>query len=212
MLSALRMHACTRARVKIKLCTPHQYVYLRAATVENSVSMVRDSLAQLSLSLDAKRCPRELQGRWRIDPKTSSALCPTFLRELGVPSILCPAVALLERSTEITITCLEGSQRMRIEDKTALSPRNVTEVSLDGVEVEKATKTGRKRFMLSGAVSGSAPATSIVRCRLHQRGSGWETRQERTLLEKERMRERNVLVRPGHEDVTVDRFFTRIHM
>lgn len=174
--------------------------------------MVRDSLTQLSLSMVAERCPRELQGRWRIDPKTSSALCPTFLRGLGVPSFLCPAVAMLERSTEITITCLDGSERMRIEDKTALSPKNVTEVSLDGVEVEKATKTGRKRFMLSGAVRGSAPAMSIVRCRLHQRGSGWETRQERTLLENGQMRERNVLVRPGHEEVTVDRFFTRIRV
>ena len=34
----------------------------------------------------------------------------------------------------------------------ALSKRNVTEVTLDGVETEKSTKTGRKRYMLSGSV------------------------------------------------------------
>ena len=65
--------------------------------------------------------------------------------------------------------------------------------------MEKATKTGRKRFMLSGAVveaaaaetsssaegggggGGVAGATAVVKCRLFQRGDGWETRQERTL-------------------------------
>lgn len=51
-------------------------------------------------------------------------------------------------------------------------------------EVEKATKTGRKRYMLSGWVDvapDTGDATSVVRCRLFQRGEGWETRQERSL-------------------------------
>jgi hypothetical protein len=117
---------------------------------------------------------------------------------------------------------------------------------------------------LSGAVEAAADtgaATAVVRCRLFQRGDGWETRQERSLCAAEaapaapaaathksssgpaatcpfptgraaatprgdhgkgeggnaaenapaaRLRERNVLVRPGKEDVVVDRFFTKV--
>ena len=169
-----------------------------------------------------------------------------------MPGFLCPAVGLLERSTELTITCPgvnseTGVDRLRIEDKTRMSARNVTEVSLDGAEVEKATKTGRKRFMLSGAIDaaqagagagaggGAGGATAVVRCRLFQRGPGWETRQERCLADPPgsrggatqvladgegegeaaggtgaMLRERNVLVRPGQEDIVVDRYFTRV--
>jgi hypothetical protein len=43
-------------------------------------------------------------------------------------------------------------ERVKIEDKTALSSRNATEVTVDGKEVETATKTGRKRYMVGGAV------------------------------------------------------------
>jgi hypothetical protein len=50
----------------------------------------------------------------------------------------------------------------------------------------------------------------VVKCRLFQRGEGWETRQERSAIGEHRMRERNVLVRPGEKDVTVDRFFDRV--
>ena len=98
---------------------------------------------------------------------------------------------------------------IRIEDKTAFSSRNVTEVTCDGVETEKASKTGRKRFYLSGATAPDSK-TSVVKCRLFQRGEGWETRQERRAMGKNRLRERNVLVRPGEEDVIVDRFFDRV--
>ena len=192
-----------------------------------------------------------------IDPQSSEGLCP-FLKGLGMPGFICPAVGVLERSTELNITCVpagaaadasgaegEGErsrssvERLRVEDKTALSSRNVTETTLDGEETEKATKTGRKRFMLSGTVE-TAPdtgaATSVVTCRLFQRGDGWYTRQERSLVpplppkkndedtdgvdtkrknkknEKDslRLRERNVLVSPGKEDVIVDRYFTRV--
>jgi len=172
-----------------------------------------------------------------------------YLNGLGMPGVLCPAVGLLERSTELTITCpgasgATGADRLRIEDKTRMSKLNVTEVSLDGAEVETATKTGRKRFMLSGAVdaaqagAGAGGATAVVRCRLFQRGPGWETRQERCLADPPgsrggaaqgararaegegegeaaggtgtMLRERNVLVRPGQEDIVVDRYFTRV--
>jgi hypothetical protein len=96
----------------------------------------------------------------------------------------------------------------------------VTDVTTDGEETEKATKTGRKRYMLSGAVDvASGAATAVVRCRLFQRGDGWETRQERSLCAAAagdasgapgRLLERNVLVRPGKEDVVVNRYFTKV--
>lgn len=238
-------------------------IHRRTMTAGDSVgdaamSSIRDMLLhvpdpllrQFASKLDAARCPRELEGRWKIDAQASQGLCP-FLKGLGMPGIMCPAVGLLERTTELTISCPGptegesssgggGAERVRIEDKTALSSRNVTEVTVDGREVEKATKTGRKRFMLSGVVVESAEggvggATSVVKCRLFQRGDGWETRQERSLCaagaaagdgskadseggkasrapapEPARLRERNVLVRPGEEDVVVDRYFTRV--
>ena len=66
-----------------------------------------------------------------------------------MPGFVCPAVSVLERTTELTISCPgpttppttttgeEGTaaaaaasvERVRIEDKTALSSRNVTEVT-----------------------------------------------------------------------------------
>ena len=189
-------------------------------------------LRQLGLHLESNRCPKELTGRWRIDTTTSDGLCP-FLKGLGMPGALCPAVGLLERTTELVISCpgpgddgsrdggssSAGVERIRIEDKTAFSSRNVTEVVLDGREVETATRGGRKRYLLSGDIgrtSDTGSTASTVRCRLFQRGEGWETRQERSLCGDvrsragERLRERNVLVRPGKEDIVVDRYFRRV--
>eukprot|EP00740_Mantoniella_antarctica_P018193 CAMPEP_0198679424 /NCGR_PEP_ID=MMETSP1468-20131203/2738_1 /TAXON_ID=1461545 /ORGANISM="Mantoniella sp, Strain CCMP1436" /LENGTH=138 /DNA_ID=CAMNT_0044418133 /DNA_START=236 /DNA_END=649 /DNA_ORIENTATION=- len=119
-------------------------------------------LRQLGLKLEAARCPRELEGKWKIHPKSSEPLCP-FLTGLGMPGVICPAVGLLERTTELTISCpgpasSGGVDRVRFEDKTALSSRNVTDVTTDGEETEKATKTGRKRYMLSGAVDVASGA------------------------------------------------------
>tara|TARA_B100000405_G_scaffold177883_1_gene124331 strand:+ start:389 stop:991 length:603 start_codon:yes stop_codon:yes gene_type:complete len=186
-------------------------------------SALPDPLRAFANRLDGKRCPKELEGRWRIDNRRSEKLCP-FVVGLGVPYWACPAIGILERSTELKISCPEstssGVESIVIEDTTALSKRNVTEVRLDGVEVEKATRTGRKRYMLSGSVENDhleaevASKTSVVTCRLFQRGPGWETRQERALVHQHdgavRLRERNVLQRPGEEDVVVDRFFEKV--
>ena len=177
--------------------------------LEASADVVDQQLRRFGLRMDAARCPRELEGRWRVDKANSQTLCP-FVVGLGVPRLACPAIGLLERTTELTIRCVGPDDRaIRIEDKTAFSSRNVTEVTCDGVETEKASKTGRKRFYLSGATAPDSN-TSVVKCRLHQRGEGWETRQERRAVGENRMRERNVLVRPGEEDVIVDRFFDRV--
>jgi hypothetical protein len=175
--------------------------------LEAAADVVDQQLRRFGLRIDAARCPRELEGRWRVDKTNSQTLCP-FVCGLGVPKLACPAIGLLERTTELTITCTSDDRAIRIEDKTAFSSRNVTEVTCDGVETEKASKTGRKRFYLSGDVVDKK--TSVVTCRLFQRGDGWATRQERTVVGANRLRERNVLARPGEEDVVVDRFFDRV--
>ena len=180
-----------------------------AMGLEAAADVVDQQLRRFGLRMDAARCPRDLEGRWRVDKASSQTLCP-FVVGLGVPRLACPAIGLLERTTELTIRCTGPDDRaIRIEDKTAFSSRNVTEVTCDGVETEKASKTGRKRFYLSGATAPDSN-TNVVKCRLHQRGEGWETRQERRAVGENRLRERNVLVRPGEEDVIVDRFFDRV--
>jgi hypothetical protein len=128
--------------------------------------VVDQQLRRFGLRMDTARCPRELEGRWRVDKANSQTLCP-FVVGLGVPAWTCPAIGLLERTTELTIRCTSDDRAIRIEDKTAFSSRNVTEVTCDGVETEKASKTGRKRFYLSGAVAPNSK-TSVVKCRLFQ--------------------------------------------
>ena len=80
--------------------------------------------------------------------------------------------------------------------------------SLDGIEVATSTRGGRKSFMLSGAVLNNQ---AIIKCRLHQRGEGWETRQERYVEPNHPnvLIERNVLERPDKEPVVVTRYFNK---
>ena len=98
---------------------------------------------------------------------------------------------------------------MTIVDKTTLSSANETRVRFDGGEVEKTTRGGRKKFMLSGDARGAEGEELVVTCRLFQRGDGWKTEQIRKLMDDGTLRERNVLVRPNEPDVVVDRFFRR---
>ena len=79
-------------------------------------------------------------------------------------------------SVTLRIACLSPDE-LEIVDKTPFG-RNATRVTLDGVEHEKASRNGRKRFMLSGSTTDGGQ-TSVIRCRLHERGEGWETRQHR---------------------------------
>ena len=56
---------------------------------------------------------------------------------------------------------------------------------------------------------------AVIKCRLHQRGDGWATLQQRYLEQRTAVDgttapvlvERNVLERPGEEDVVVIRYF-----
>ena len=100
---------------------------------------------------------------------------------------------------------------------TTLFGANTTNVVLGGAETQKATRGGRKHFMLSGYVAPTAvingktttAETVVIQCRLYERGDGWATKMERTLLEDGRLQERNVLVRPDAEDIVVNRYFVR---
>ena len=79
---------------------------------------------------------------------------------------------------------------------------------MDGTEVSTSTRGGRKSFMLSGSSDNNI---ATIRCRLHQRGDGWETRQER-FVESDNpdvLIERNVLERPNHAPVVVTRYFNK---
>ena len=181
---------------------------------DEAAAAVEQQLRSFGLRLDAFRCPQELQGTWRVDKASSASLCP-FVVGLGVPKFVCPAIGVLERTTVLTIKCVSDANNqntsIRITDKTALSSKNVTQVTLDGVETRKKSKTGRKEFYLSGNLKEEqGQKTSIVTCRLCRRGDGWQTRQERKLINPDTLHERNVLCRPGEEDIAVDRFFKRV--
>ena len=167
-------------------------------------------------------CPSSICGVWRQDWKRCESLCP-LLTGLGMPllSIACP-VADSTRTT-LRISCPQRDELL-IVNKT-LFGRNPTSVPLSGEEVETATRGGRKKFMLSGAtwypgsVGGGGTAqglsgkveTSVVTCRLFQRGEGWSSRQERSVDPGNArvLVERNVLTRPGEKDVVIMRYFDK---
>ena len=126
-----------------------------SSSVWSSLPSVPDSLRAFARSLDARRCPAALVGTWRIDARRSESLCP-FVVGLGGGARYRQLRRSLQetdrRARHLRHAAEPGeADRIVIEDKTALSARNVTAVTLDGAEVERATKTGRRRFMLSGA-------------------------------------------------------------
>jgi hypothetical protein len=129
-----------------------------------------------------------------------------FLQGLGVPWFVWPIVDQLHTALHITAPA-PGS--LQIVDQT-LFGTNTTSVDLDGTEVPKKTRGGRKSFMLSGHVTSETRPNNcaVITCRLFQRGEGWSTRMER-YIEGGRLVERNVLTRPGEQDVVVVRHFTR---
>merc|ERR1711966_602372 len=93
-----------------------------------------------------KRWPQE--GEWRQYGARSESLGP-FLKGLGVPGFAVVMVDLL--STDLSIQ-VAGST-LKVTDTTAFGA-NKTEVELGAPEVEKSTKTGRKKFMMSGFEDG----------------------------------------------------------
>ena len=74
---------------------------------------------------------------------------------------------------------------------------------------EKVIMTHERLAIVAGAQeSQTSDSCAIITCRLFQRGEGWSTRMER-YVEGGRLVERNVLTRPGQEDVVVVRSLLR---
>lgn len=146
-----------------------------ATAVPSYLGPVPWDIWQFFAHIEEQRCPTELEGRWRIDSRASQGLCP-FLKGLGLPGVVCPAVGLLERTTELTISCPGPSEgpneesrekavaRVRIEDKTAFSSRNVTEVTLDGEEAGRCEcdDTGISVYQYPAAARARRNSSSYV--------------------------------------------------
>lgn len=147
----------------------------------------------------AAGCPQA--GDWRQDRSRSESLAP-FLAGLGVPRFAAVFVDALR--VDLHITCSDGS--LRVTDSTWFG-RNTTEAVLGADEVERATRTGRKRFMLSGFEDGGR---LVVQCRLFQRGDGWVSQQSWAVREDGCLEEHMLLRRPGEQDVVVTRLFQRL--
>ena len=114
--------------------------------------------------------------------------------------MLCTIIDALR--TDLTISYERGGEVLKVVDETPLTKAHATEVDLvRGRERLQKTRGGRKSYYLSG----EGPST--IRCRFHERGEGWETSSERRVTRDGSLRERNVLKRPGEEDVVVDRYF-----
>ena len=164
--------------------------------------IVRDFALQLTGA--RCRCASELSGTWVEDKSRGDTLC-AFVTPLGVPRVVCPLIDAIR--TTLTISCDADGLGVTIVDKTTFSSANETHVRFDGEEMERTTRGGRKKFMLSG---GCEAAAATVTCRLFQRGDGWLTKQVREVMpDGNTLRERNILQRPDSPDVVVDRFFTR---
>jgi len=141
-------------------------------------------------------------GEWRQIQARSESLAP-FLSGLGVPWFAVKLVDMIKVDLDIS---LDGDL-LKVVDKT-LFGNNATEVVLGAVERETSTRSGRKRFMLSGFEEDTGRLT--VQCRLFQRGDGWATRQSWVVRGDGLLQEQMVLVRPGEADVVVTRLFNRI--
>ena len=151
-------------------------------------------------------CPKMTCGVWKQDFNRSESLCP-FMDGL-FPWPLSSVACTVADYTPVTLRIVcKSNEAIEIVDKTTFG-RNVTEASLDGSEVETLTRGGRKSFMLSGSVVNDVVT---IKCRLHERGLGWETRQERFVDPKNPnvLVECNVLERPDKDPVTITRYFNK---
>ena len=184
-------------------------------------------------------CPLSTCGVWKQDFKRSESLCP-FMAGL-FPWPLSSVACTVADYTPVTLRILcKSPNQIEIVDKTTFG-RNVTEVrwpvplfrflvaklsylsltgfffpmtsfslqtTLDGQEVKTSTRGGRKNFMLSGSAFNNV---ATIKCRLHQRGDGWETRQERFVdpSNPNVLIERNVLESPNQEPIVVTRIFNK---
>lgn len=154
-------------------------------------------------------CPQA--GEWRLVRSRSESLRP-FLAGLGVPGF----VAFIVDPIPVELSIRRSASWLEVTDRTVFG-ENSTRVELGAEEIEKATRTKRKRFMLSATEEKDAEGRPqlTVRCRLFQRGEGWHSAQSWVAMADggeaaEFLQERYTLKRPGEEDVVVTRTFRRL--
>ena len=141
-------------------------------------------------------------GRWKQVPGQCETMRP-FLIGLGVPGWAAFFVDSIK--TELTIKC--NGEELSAVDQT-LFGKNVTNLVLGGPEVERSSRNGRKKFMLSGFSNDEGVLT--VQCRLFERGEGWYTQQVWSVQSDGLLQENFILRRPDNEDIVVKRIFHRI--
>lgn len=111
-----------------------------------------------------------IQGSWTQDVARSESMQP-FLEGLGIPWFLAYFIDYVTVDLDISID--ESSGQIQMTDWTWLGS-NVTNLTLAAPEVERVTRGGRKKFMLSGYLDDEV---LTIKCRLFQRGPGWYTLQ-----------------------------------
>ena len=147
-------------------------------------------------------------GEWRRWKEESQSLAP-FLKGLGAPSFATFFVDAILIKNDLLIT-LSDDNVLQVTDKTLLGS-NVTKVELGAEEVERSSRTGRKKFMLSAFESKVNGVDYItVQCRLFQRGPNWYTQQSWNVDEEDVLREQMVLKRADDDDIIVHRAYKRI--
>jgi len=147
-------------------------------------------------------------GEWRRWKEESESLRP-FLKGIGVPTIATFFVDAILIKNDLSIK-IDEDNLLEVTDKTLLGP-NVTKVQLGAKEVERSTRTGRKKFMLSAFESKTEGSDRItVQCRLFQRGPGWYTQQSWIVDRDDILREQMVLKRDKDCDIVVKRSYKRL--
>ena len=146
----------------------------------------------------------------------------------GVPSFAVFFLDAVKTDLNIDLVADEaGSTTLHVTDTTIFGQTH-TSVLIGGPEVERSSKTGRKKFMVSGfevppgknGARSGAPALTI-QCRLFERGDGWYTQQRWSVFSDNRgqdgtfeglcgcLLEEMRLLRPNSEPITVVRVYRR---
>lgn len=161
-------------------------------------------------------------GIWRQDADRSESLGP-FLCGLGMPSFATIFVDQILADLTIQIRNFdekedgmvsiveslaeaEGRELLVVNTKTFIE-KSTTKCLLEGKEVERTAKGGRKKYLLSAFEEG---ARLTVQCELISRGEGWYTHQSWVVNEEGFLQEQMRLKRPNEEDVVVHRTYRRI--
>lgn len=204
---------------------------LASSASERETATSADDHARWSQSIDAAAAAaaaRALEGVWKQDSSRCESMLP-FLSGIGVPSFAAylvdnfisttldisvsisdnidPGNAILASGASARSKGSVGEVTVTAHDTTIFG-KNTTQIVLFAPEKEVATRTGRKRFKISGRVDAVAAGGAVtIQCRLFQRGEGWFTFQRWQIMADGSLKEQFILRRPEKDDVTVTRFF-----